>query len=76
MHCINAAIVWLMVTYLSRLYLFLAGKIKGLNVLTVMEKGTYLLVNFYVSLPVWLPLTPIPHLEVSITQVMYVAVDV
>lgn len=41
-----------------------------------MEKGTYFLVNFHLSISVWLLLTPRPHLEVSISQVMCEDVDV
>lgn len=54
----------------------IARKIRGLNFLTMVEKRTYLLVTFHLSFPVWLPFTPIPHLQVSISQMMYVAVDV
>lgn len=65
-----------MVPYLSRMYFFIARKIRGLNFLTMVEKKIYLLVTFHLSFPVWLPLTPIPHLQVSISQTMYVAADV
>lgn len=60
----------------KQIVFFLARKIKGLNFLTMVERGTYLLVNFYLSLSVWLPLIPTPYLEVSMYQVMYVAMDV